>query len=209
MFFRGSYCLFVSAPRLRSVHSGQLSGVWANRNLGDFVVPFFVSPVDPLSQLFHGVLNSYWFFSKEGAAGRHPAAHASPSGANVREVGLFFGRFVDRPDLRDLRLGLSLGVLVGLYLHPATLAFDRLRPPASLRVDRSAVKYLGPLVRASFGAWRHRGPSTDLDTELQEPEHPAKPHSEGRVHILDLSALRLMPPRWSGLILSDLHLPRH
>src|SRR5215218_7137933 len=155
------------------------------------------------------MLNSSWFFSKEGAAGCLPTAQASPSGGDVREVGLLFGVLFDRPDLRHLRPGLALGVLVGFYLHPATLAFDRLRSPASFGVDRPAVQDFGPLVRASFGARRHRGPATDLDTQLQEPEHPAKPHSEGRVHILDLSALRLMPPRWSGVILSNLHLPGH
>src|SRR5215203_3142009 len=126
MLLRGSYCLFVCAPRLRSVHSGQLSGVRADGNLGDPAVPFFISPVDPLSQLFHEVLNSCWFFSKEGAAGRHPAAHASPLGTDVREVDLFSGLLVDRLNLRDLGPGLALGVLVGLHLHPATLAFDRL-----------------------------------------------------------------------------------
>src|SRR5215216_5958337 len=103
MFFRGSYCLFVSAPRLRSVHSGQLSGVWANRNLGDFVVPFFVSPVDPLSQLFHGVLNSCWFFSKEGAAGRTPPpmpalqelmSEKSASSSGFSSIGLISATFV-------------------------------------------------------------------------------------------------------------------
>src|SRR5215211_2088794 len=106
MLLRSSYCLFVGSPCLWPVHSSQLSGVWADRNLCDLAIPFFMSPIDPLSHLFHGVLHSQWFLSKEGVAGCLPAAHASPSGADVREPSLF-GRFVDRLDLRDLRPGLA------------------------------------------------------------------------------------------------------
>src|SRR5215218_7870829 len=128
------------------------------------------------------MLNSSWFFSKEGAAGCLPTAQASPSGGDVREVGLLFGVLFDRPDLRHLRPGLALGVLVGFYLHPAALAFDRLRSPASFGVDRPAVQDFGPLVRPSFGARRHRGPSADLGTDLGEPVHPAKPYPVARIY---------------------------
>src|SRR5215217_26653 len=155
------------------------------------------------------MLNSSWFFSKEGAAGCLPTAQASPSGADVREVGLLFGVLFDRPDLRHLRPGLALGVLVGFYLHPAALAFDRLRSPASFGVDRPAVQDFGPLVRPSFRARRHGRPSADLGTDLGEPVDPAKPHSVGRIHILDFPALRLVPGWGYGIVLSDLHLPGH
>src|SRR5215207_126212 len=154
MLLRGSHHLFIGAPRLCSVHSGQLSGVWADRNLGNFAVPFFIPPVDPLSQLFHEVLHSRWYFSKEKAAGCRPAAHASPSGADVREVSLFLRVPFDRLDLRYLRPGLTLGVLVGLYFDHAALAFDSLRSPANCRVDRSPVQALGPWCSATWRSIR-------------------------------------------------------
>src|SRR5215218_5441344 len=36
----GSHRLFIGAPRLQSIHGGQVSGVWADGHLGELAVPF-------------------------------------------------------------------------------------------------------------------------------------------------------------------------
>ena len=95
-----------------------------------------------------------------------PAAYTGSSGRDVREVGLFFRVLGDRRDFRHLSSGLALGVLVVLHPYPAGLLFDRLRSPTFLGVDGPTVEDFRPLVCTSLRARRHRGPSADLDTDL-------------------------------------------